>query len=188
MQAIHPSHSSPASIGTAQPGYRVQLYGLVRVTVNVPAATSPMEAIVQAEATPGLSQWFQHGEYAHELMAAHVIEHGKVDIRQRQTYVPTFGEFVGWKADAQRDLEYSARIHRHHDACLFMSELLESFESLSAIGEKHGASTLASLLYLVDAIQNDGCIDVPAFDPSILPLICQLPSASSWIRYMRLVA
>lgn len=72
MQAIQPSQSSPVSISTAQHGYRVQLYGLVRVTVNVPAATSPMEAIAQAEATPGLSQWFQHGEYAHELMAAHV--------------------------------------------------------------------------------------------------------------------
>ncbi|WP_186198839.1 hypothetical protein [Burkholderia gladioli] len=188
MQAIHPSQPSPVAFGTAPRGYRVHLYGLVRVTVNVPAATSPMEAIAQAEATPGLSQWFQHGEYAHELMAAHVNEHGKVDIRQRQTYVPSFGESAGWKADAQRDLEYSARIHRHHDACLFMSELLGSVESLSAIGEKHGAPTLASLLYLVDAIQNDGCIDVPAFDPSILPVISRLPSAASWIRYMRLVA
>ncbi|MEX3630078.1 MAG: hypothetical protein VB138_12020 [Burkholderia sp.] len=188
MQAIHPSQSSPVSIGTAEHGYRVQVYGLVRVTVNVPAATSPMEAIARAEATPGLSQWFQHGEYAHELIAAHVNEHGKVDIRQRQTYVPTFGESAGWKADVQRDLEYSTRIHRHHEACLFMSELLGSVESLSAIGEKHGASTLGSLLYLVDAIQNDGCIDVPAFDPSILPVINELPSASRWIRHMRLVA
>ncbi|WP_369050206.1 hypothetical protein [Burkholderia gladioli] len=188
MQAIQPSQTPPLSIEPEHRGYHVDLYGLVRVRVNVPAATSPMEAIALAEATPGLSQWFQHGEYAHELMAAHVNEHGKVDIRQRQTYVPTFGEFVGWKADAQRDLEYSARIHRHHDACLFMSELLESVESLSAIGEKHGASTLASLLYLVDAIQNDGGIDVPAFDPSILPVINELPSASRWIRYMRLIA
>lgn len=121
-------------------------------------------------------------------MAAHVNGHGKVNLRERQTYVPSFEEPAGWKADAQRDLEYSAWIHRHHDGCLFMSEQLGSFESLSAIGEKHRASTLASLRYLVDAIRNDGCIDVPAFDPSILQLVSQLPSAPRWIRYMRLVA
>ncbi|UVT00107.1 hypothetical protein EFP19_30765 (plasmid) [Burkholderia glumae] len=180
-----PSHASPRLSGPD--GYRVHLYGVVRVSMFVPGARSHIDAIAKAESTPGLDLWFQHGDFADEIVAALVDEVGDDGFRRSRNYIPTVDNTVGWIPDTHL-VTVTERSRRHQDACDFLAELLTSVESLSVIGNEHGCVTLSSLVYLVQAILINGQVDVPVTDPSLISIIGTLPSASRWIRYMQLIA
>lgn len=70
-------------------------------------------------------------------------------------------------------------------ACLFMKELLDSVEALTAIAEQHGPRTLADLMYLQSAILNGGFIDHLPGESKVLELVQHLPSGKRWMNYIK---
>lgn len=70
-------------------------------------------------------------------------------------------------------------------ATLFMRELIDSVESLTAIAEKHGARTLADLMYLQSAILEGGFIDAYPAESAVQRIVGGLPSASLWSKYIK---
>lgn len=73
------------------------------------------------------------------------------------------------------------------DAVLrFHQELLDSVESLVALGEMYGPQVLAFIVYLQKAILDGSHIDVfPEDDPAILGLLEGMPSYDQWIRFVK---
>lgn len=70
-------------------------------------------------------------------------------------------------------------------ATQFMKELLDSVESLSAVGDLHGVQTLADLLYLQQAILTDTFIDVYSDASCVRDLVSSLPSGKMWLTFLR---
>lgn len=70
-------------------------------------------------------------------------------------------------------------------ALRFMGELLDSVETLTGIADEHGARTLADLMYLQEAILEDGFIDYDPDDSKVLELVQGLPSGEQWIQFIR---
>lgn len=71
----------------------------------------------------------------------------------------------------------------------YLAELLETFETLSDIGETYGIRTLADCMYLLSAIQNGTYIEVSETSvSSILEVIKGLPSDAEWMQYVNKVS
>lgn len=68
----------------------------------------------------------------------------------------------------------------------FMSELLDSVETLTGVGDEYGVQTLADLMYLHVAILADGFIDVYPHRSGVTQVIQSLPSASIWKQFVQL--
>jgi len=68
----------------------------------------------------------------------------------------------------------------------FMSELLDSVETLTGVADEYGAQTLADLMYLHSAILADGFIDVYPQGSAVTLVIESLPSASTWKQFVQL--
>jgi hypothetical protein len=68
----------------------------------------------------------------------------------------------------------------------FMSELLDSVETLTGVADEYGAQTLADLMYLHGAILADGFIDVYPYRSAVTQVIESLPSASTWTQFVQL--
>jgi len=68
----------------------------------------------------------------------------------------------------------------------FMSELLDSVETLTGVADEYGAQTLADLMYLHGAILADGFIDVYPYRTSVTHVIESLPCASTWKQFIQL--
>lgn len=71
------------------------------------------------------------------------------------------------------------------DAKLFMVELLDSVESLTAVAEAHGERTLADLFYLHSAIAEGGFIDAYPRESDVLEIVESLPSAEKWKAFIK---
>ena len=71
------------------------------------------------------------------------------------------------------------------EAQLFMSELLDSVETLSAIVEEHGATTLADLMYLQEAILDGSHIDAHVGQSKVFEVVSQLPSGKRWEHFVK---
>lgn len=69
-----------------QKGYRVHLYAVVRVAVDVTDATSQLDAIARAEQTVDLASEFRRGEFADEVIGILVDEVGDSDHTKSQAY------------------------------------------------------------------------------------------------------
>ncbi len=74
----------------------------------------------------------------------------------------------------------------YDDSSKFMTELLESVETLTEIAEKHGARTLADLFYLQQAILNSGFIDHYPDESKVLEIANALPSCEQWLKYIKI--
>lgn len=77
------------------------------------------------------------------------------------------------------------RIAHRDEAALFMTELLESVETLTGIADMYGARTLADLMYLHSAIANGGFIDYYPGESSVLDIVRPLPSGEKWVGYIQ---
>lgn len=66
----------------------------------------------------------------------------------------------------------------------FMRELLGSVETLSGIAEEHGARTLADLMFLQQAILDDGFIDHYPGESKVLDIARSLPSGKQWEQFI----
>lgn len=77
------------------------------------------------------------------------------------------------------------RANNAESACLFMKELLDSVESLTAIAEQHGPRTLADLMYLQSAILEGGFIDHYPSESKALELVQHLPSGQRWAQHIK---
>ena len=71
-------------------------------------------------------------------------------------------------------------------ATLFMQELLDSVESLTELGDIHGVRTLASLIYLQQAILKGSFIDLYPDESKVLEVVKALPSHARWIGFIEL--
>lgn len=68
----------------------------------------------------------------------------------------------------------------------FWNELLQEFDSLTAIADVHGSATLADCMYLQNAILTGGFIDNdgPDAESKIVNLVKSLPSNEKWIGFI----
>jgi hypothetical protein len=66
----------------------------------------------------------------------------------------------------------------------FFVEMLDSVETLSAVSDEHGPSTLAQLMYLQTAILNGTEIEVYANEAEKLAFVRALPSGERWWKYV----
>ncbi|QMI49882.1 hypothetical protein [Burkholderia sp. MBR-1] len=67
--------------------YRVHLYAVVRVPIDVPSAASQLDAISKAERSVNLHADFNRGEYAEEIVGVLVDEQGDEDYLNSRNYV-----------------------------------------------------------------------------------------------------
>lgn len=67
----------------------------------------------------------------------------------------------------------------------FMSELLDSVETLGGIAQTHGQRTLADLMYLQQAIMNGGVIDHYPGESEVVGLVSALPSGTQWVSFIK---
>jgi hypothetical protein len=66
----------------------------------------------------------------------------------------------------------------------FFVELLDSVETLSAVSDEHGPSTLAQLMYLLTAILNGTEIELYANEAEKLVFVRMLPSGERWWKHV----
>ena len=66
----------------------------------------------------------------------------------------------------------------------FFVELLDSVETLGAVSDEHGPSTLAQLMYLLTAILNDTEIELYANEAEKLAFVRALPSGERWWKHV----
>ena len=66
----------------------------------------------------------------------------------------------------------------------FFVEMLDSVETLSAVSDEHGPSTVAQLMYLQTAILNGTEIEVYANEAEKLAFVRALPSGERWWKYV----
>jgi hypothetical protein len=78
----------------------------------------------------------------------------------------------------------SARIDLARD---FMRELHDDHDSLSALGERHGAKTLADVAYLFGAIMGGTFIEHVDGTSMLLHVVSALPSSLDWLTYVDVV-
>lgn len=71
------------------------------------------------------------------------------------------------------------------EACQFMEELLDSEESLAAVGELYGPRTLADLMYLQNTVLTGGFIDVYPEESKVMEVVRDLPSGQKWTSFMK---
>lgn len=69
-------------------------------------------------------------------------------------------------------------------ARLFMTELQDSVETLTGIGEQFGSRTLVDVMLLQNAILNGTVIDHYPTDSSVSEVVKPLPSAERWMKYI----
>lgn len=185
MGSVHDDVDSKEPESAADKAYRVHLYAVVRVPVEVPSASSQLNAIEKAEASVDLCREFTRGEYADEVVGALVDEVGDSDeYLNSRNYVPTTQFDAGtecWKVESQR-----TEAQRHADcdgAKLFFIELLASVETLDGIADEHGIRTLTDLMYLQQAILNGEAIEVWPGETAVAKVLQTLPSADRWLKY-----
>ena len=70
-------------------------------------------------------------------------------------------------------------------AARFMQELLGSVETLVGIADEFGSRTLADLMYLQQAIIEDGYIDNYPNESNVFQIIHALPSGLQWEKYIK---
>lgn len=94
-----PSGNVPNAIVEVQatgPAYRVTLYAVVRVTVDVATASSQLDAIAKAESATDLHEAFRGGEYAEEIVGVLVDEDGDSEYLKSTSYLPSQEAETGW--------------------------------------------------------------------------------------------
>lgn len=179
--------------------YAVHLYTQVRVKVSGIEADTPVDAIDKAEGIVDLhdlcdNKAIQVGKY--DLgggMAVEAVEwaegetdaylvdpmtRDEVDYEKSRWYGPDRQELVGGDTTIERKAKQA------HRAALFIKELGESVETLSGIAETHGVRTLSDLLYLAQAILEDGEID-NCNDSRVMDFVRDLPSGARWATFLR---
>lgn len=69
-------------------------------------------------------------------------------------------------------------------AVRLMRELLEQFETLTAISDQYGVRTLVDLMYLQQAILTGGYVDAWPAESGLINVLRSLPSVSRWRGYI----
>jgi len=67
----------------------------------------------------------------------------------------------------------------------FMTELLDSVETLTGVAEEHGIRTLADLTYLQQAIVNGSFVDHYPHDSALVSIVQGLPSGKRWMTFIK---
>ena len=82
------------------------------------------------------------------------------------------------KSDDQKIIGYDL-------ARKFMTELLDSVETLSGIAEQYGARTLADIMFLHCAILSGGFIDFYTGESAVMNIARGLPSGEQWVSFIK---
>jgi hypothetical protein len=69
----------------------------------------------------------------------------------------------------------------------FFGELLDAVETLSAIADQHGVSTLSQLMYLQSAVLKGTQIDVYPNEAERLEFLKALPSGERWWKHVSIL-
>lgn len=177
-------HNSPHATDVAPRSFRVHLYAVVRVPIDGLQASSHTDAIAAAhrEFDPTVS--LQQAEFADEIVGALVDEEGDTEFMNSTFYIPCPHGPDAWIPELAPQ-ESRIRLAAHQAAIRFFDELLDSVESLGAIAEIHGVSTLTKLMYLQHAILTGGKIELTSSVHPVVSILIDLPSAEHWLTYVR---
>jgi len=72
-------------------------------------------------------------------------------------------------------------------AQVFFGELLDAVETLSAIADQHGVSTLSQLMYLQSAVLKGSQIEVYPNEAERLEFLKALPSGERWWKHVSIL-
>lgn len=175
--------------------YAVHLYTQVHIKITGIPAENMEQAI---KATEGLdlhdlldnkSCKYHHGsavveyvewaENAPDLFLVDpLLENGEVDYDKTSWFGPDGLPLV----DGNTTIEQKAK--NVDLAAQFMQELLDSVETLTGVADKHGARTLADLMYLQLSIMKGSFIDHYPDESKVLDIARSLPSGELWVKFI----
>lgn len=116
-------------------------------------------------------------EFAEEAISTAMMDtEGKFVVRNRR------GEFV---VIHFYDVKRVVLRGTSEKAEQFFAELLENCETLTQIAELHGATALANLMYLQQAILKDTFIELTTSDMAVRDIVATLPSAACWLAHIK---
>jgi hypothetical protein len=114
---------------------------------------------------------------------------GRTQLTFEGNLMPFHGEAAHTTTEGEiwmKQLTQEQKAERFDLGRQFMSELLDSVETLKGVADEYGAQTLADLMYLHGAILADGFIDVFPQGSAVTLVIESLPSASAWKQFVQL--
>lgn len=173
--------------------YSVHLYPTVRVKVTGIEADSAAQALALAEQAVDLREVLDNPKPAQSnvehigwdegpnnfVLVDPLDQRGEVIDGQAQLFDGDGTPLVDGKTLVERKAEAADA------ARLFMTELLESVETLTGIAEAHGPRTLADLMYLQGAILEGGFIDHYPDESAVAEIAAALPSGQRWAKFIK---
>ena len=99
--------------------YRVHLYAVVRVPVEISEASSQLEAIQKAESQTNLQTAFLSGEFADDVVSVLVDEVGDEEYLKSTTYLPD-GKTGGWKPEHSCELDVDSQTNLQRASVLLV--------------------------------------------------------------------
>ena len=173
--------------------YSVHLYPTVRIKVTGIEADSVAEAVAKAEQSVDLHDVLDNPKPAQSnvehigwdegpnsfVLVDPLDQKGEVIHSESQWLDGDGSPLVDGKTPVERKAEAADA------ARLFMTELLESVETLTGIAEVHGPRTLADLMYLQAAILEGGFIDHYPEESAVAEIVAALPSGERWTTFIK---
>lgn len=93
-------------------------------------------------------------------------------------------EIIFFKQTPIETLDQPYAMSNADNAMLFWEELFASHDSLEMIGQEHGAVTLATLMYLQNAILKNTFIELSWSESAVLNIVRGFPSGAKWELYI----
>jgi len=155
--------------------FKTEITGIMAETMEeaIPIAEDKLDTKHLASAT-----WT---EGPAELYAVDkILDNGEVDSANTRFFGPDELPLIDGKTTIE------LKQHRAELAAKFMQELLDSVETLYGIVEAHGGRTLADLMYLQQAILQDGFIDHYPNESRVVDIVRGLVSGDQWMKYIQI--
>lgn len=176
--------------------YAVHLITPVRVKVTGIEADDPAKALEKAQNSINFHEIFdksdamsqgdgiviehvEHSEEAINCACVDPLDEAGVVLYDESVWLDHNG--IPLK-DGLTVIEQKAQ--RADDATLFMSELLDSVETLGGIADEHGNRTLADLMHLQAAILDNGFIENFPMESNVAEIAAALPSGAKWVGFI----
>ena len=141
--------------------YRVHLYAVVRVPVEICEASSQLEAIQKAESQTNLHTAFRSGEYAEDVVSVLVDEVGDEEYLKSTTYLLDNKSGI-WKPEHSAELEVNLQTDLQR-----ASALLVQIQQLKQLQDEVDVILSTHAKLLMDRITTASADQIPALNSEV---------------------